>query len=179
MGQPACRFQTVLVVDDDERVLAAFERSIKGAARRVLTATTSAAALAAARREGPDLAIVDLQLGSESGIEVIRALKQSSPAIVAVLISGYASVQTTVLAMRAGADDVLAKPITWSEMLYRLDGCAGQPPPSDTPTLARVQWEHVSRVLSDCDGNVSLTARKLGIDRSTLQRWLRRQAPSA
>lgn len=170
------RFQTVLVVDDDERLLSAFVRYL-GSARRVLTATHMAAALALSRREAPELAIVDLCLGQESGIDLIQALKQDRPNMKVVLLSGYASVQTTVLAMRAGADDVLAKPVTWTEIVRRLDDERQPAAPIDTPTLARAQWEHVQRVLSDCSGNISLTARKLGIDRSTLQRWLRRPAP--
>jgi ActR/RegA family two-component response regulator len=50
-------------------------------------------------------------------------------------------------------------------------------PETVTPTLARAQWEHVQPVLNDSNGNISMAARKLGVYRSTLQRWLRRHAP--
>jgi two-component system response regulator RegA len=172
------RFQTVLVVDDDERLLASFA-SYLGRNRVALTATTGDTACELARQHKPDLAIIDLQLRSESGIDLIRRIKEENPATVVVMISGYGSVEATVRAMRAGADDVLVKPVTWEEIVRRLE----EEPDSDlsieTPTLARAQWEHVHRVLSDCDGNVSMAARRLGMDRSTLQRWLRRPAPSA
>lgn len=47
-----------------------------------------------------------------------------------------------------------------------------------TPKLARAEWEHIQRVLADCDGNVSEAARRLGILRQSLQRRLRKHAPS-
>jgi two-component system response regulator RegA len=167
----------VLVVDDDEQVLASFERLV-GRTRTVLTAKTGRAGAELARRHKPDLVIVDLQLRNESGIDVIRSLKLEHPAMTAVLISGYASVDVAVRAMRAGADDVVSKPITWREILRRFDETGDPPHTIDTPTLERAQWEHIQRVLADCDGNVSMAARKLGMWRSTLQRWLRRHAPS-
>lgn len=43
---------------------------------------------------------------------------------------------------------------------------------TDVPSLARVEWEHIRRVLSDCDGNVSQAARMLGLHRRSLQRKL-------
>jgi len=179
MSSNDTRFGTVLIVDDDRNLLASFASHVgRRTGSLALTATTSSSAMELANKHRPELAIVDLQLGSESGIELIRELKREHPAITAVLISGYSSVQSTVLAMRAGADDVLVKPITWAEIMQRLEPDGGGEPPPQTPTLARAQWEHIHRVLADCDGNISLAARKLGMYRSTLQRWLRRHAPA-
>ena len=176
------RFETVLVVDDDERLLAAFA-SYLGRKResRVLTATSSDAACELARKHRPELAVIDLHLGNESGIDLIRTLKRQQPKMLTVLLTGYGSLEAAVCAMRAGADDVLSKPVTWAEIVHRLarrDGSEPTEAPSVTPTLARAQWEHVQRVLGDCQGNISAAARKLGMYRSTLQRWLRRHAPS-
>jgi two-component system response regulator RegA len=167
--------RTVLVVDDDERLLAAYERALERR-YRVLLATTSAHGLALARTRRPDVAIVDLQLKLESGLELIRALKAHDPNMFVVLISGYASVEVAVAAIRAGADDVMPKPVTASEILDRLAGPRIEVP-VETPTLERAQWEHIHRVLADCGGNISMAARRLGMYRSTLQRWLRRTAP--
>ena len=79
--------------------------------------------------------------------------------------------------MRAGADIVVFKPITFSEIKARIQGGNLNEPCDEVPTLARAEWEHISRVLADCNGNVSEAARRLGIYRSSLQRRLRKYAP--
>lgn len=178
MSSNDARFGTVLIVDDDPTLLAAFASHVSRRTGSVaLTATTASGARELANKHHPELAIIDMQIGGDSGIELIRELKREHPGMTAVLISGYGSVQSTVLAMRAGADDVLVKPVTWAEIVQRLEPEGDAEEQVRTPTLARAQWEHVHRVLADCDGNISLAARKLGMYRSTLQRWLRRNAP--
>lgn len=168
----------VLVVDDDEHLLTTWKRSI-GRERYVLTATNLAAAREAAAERTPDLAIVDLRLGGSSGIEVTRELRRDYPAIKIALCSGYLSVATAVAGVRAGADVVVFKPVTFKEILRALEADAKEkePPLDETPTLERAQWEHIMRVLADSDGNVSVAARRLGIYRSSLQRRLRKFAP--
>lgn len=165
----------VLVVDDDEKVLSACRRV---RSRRVFTADNPTTALELARTEQPELAVVDLRLGTESGIDVTRELKEVCPDLIVALCSGYLSVTTAVAAVKAGADVVVFKPVTFEEIMKRVEGKAEPPAPLDeTPTLARAEWEHISRVLADCNGNVSLAARRLGIYRSSLQRRLRKYAP--
>lgn len=174
MGQQRS-INRVLVVDDDEKVLSACRRV---RSRRVFTAANPADALELAQTERPDLAIVDLRLGTESGIDVTRDLKDACPGLVVALCSGYLSVTTAVAAVKAGADVVVFKPVTFEEILKRVEGSVEAPAPLDeTPTLARAEWEHIMRVLADCNGNVSLAARRLGIYRSSLQRKLRKYAP--
>lgn len=163
---------TLLVVDDDERVLAAWKRVVRK--RNVITAIDTPTARRLASTEQPDLAIVDLKLGSESGIDLIRELKRALPDLTVVLCSGYLSAEIAEVAMRAGAYDVVVKPITPREILWRIEEGAEQPAPDDTPTLAHAEAEHITRVLGDCRGNLSMTARRLGIHRSSLQRALLR-----
>ena len=166
----------MLLVDDDERVLAALTRTM-GPRRSVFTASDTPTAARVCRQEHPDLAVVDLRLGSASGLDAVRALKAESPQTVIVLISGYLTIDLTVEAVKAGADVVMAKPVTGLDIVRRLEQAV---PVNDdeTPTLARAEAEHIERVLADCDGNVSETARRLGISRSTLQRKLRKQSDS-
>lgn len=169
------RIRTVLVVDDDQLVLSSFRRRIE-ASYTALTATNATTARSLARQRPPDLAIVDLNLGRESGIELMRSLKTEHPSTIMVLISGWASIDNAVVAVRAGADHVLQKPVTFTEILSRIDGTSNGNE-VETPTLERAEWEHISRVISDCSGNLSLAARRLGVYRSTLQRRLRKYAP--
>jgi len=119
---------------------------------------------------------VDLRLGNASGIDLIRELKRDLPDLMVVLCSGYLSVAAAVAAVRAGADIVVFKPITFREILQRIEESTEEPDLEDTPTLARAEWEHIMRVLADCNGNVSMAARRLGIYRSSLQRRLRKYA---
>ena len=96
------------------------------------------------------------------------------------VISGYLTVDTTVAAVQAGADIVATKPIRGSEILRRAEYGEHDTLPDDdveTPTLAQAEAEHIARVMTDCKGNISEAARRLGIYRSSLQRKLRKQTP--
>jgi len=129
-----------------------------------------------ARTKHPDLAVVDLQLGSESGIDVVGELRKRYADLTIVLMTGYGSVDAAVAAMRAGANDVIAKPFTTPELLRR---AAGMPVGFDpeTPSLARALWEHCDRVVRNCEGNKSLAARCLKMHRSRLRRILAKGPP--
>jgi two-component system response regulator RegA len=165
--------RSVLIVDDDERVTASMARAL-GTNRTVEVAHDGETALELARRSRPDLVIVDLRLGNQSGIDAIRSIKSELPDSVIALVSGYVSTDVTVMAVKAGADHVLAKPISGQDLLRRVAVGQREELLAETPSLAQVEAEHIARVLSDCRGNVSEAARRLGIYRSSLQRKLRK-----
>jgi two-component system response regulator RegA len=165
----------VLVVDDDPRTLAALSRSL-GHHRTVFATSTLEEASRIARRERPTVAIVDLRIGDASGLALLRSLKAEHPDMTLALMSGYLSTDVTVEAVKAGADVVMAKPLSGRDILKRLD----RGPPEDvergaTPTLEQVESEHIARVLTDTNNNISEAARRLGIFRSSLQRRLKRK----
>lgn len=168
---------SVLVVDDDQSILDSWRRSI-GRERSVHTARDPGSARKIVRAHHVDLAIVDLKLGTHSGLELVRELRHGSRDLSIALCSGYLSVDITVAAVRAGADVIVFKPVTFKEILRRLQGEVEEPDLDETPTLARAEWEHIMRVLADCEGNISAAARRLGMFRSSLQRRLRKSAPS-
>jgi two-component system response regulator RegA len=171
--------EKVLAVDDDETLLAALTRSL-GRRRTVFTASNPTTARTIARKQRPDLAIVDMRIGSASGIDLVRTLKAESPNTIVALVSGYLSVESTVVAVRAGADVIMSKPVTARDILRRVEsGMPTEPDFDETPTLARAQIEHIERVMSDCHGNVSEAARRLGIYRSSLQRRLRKHGANS
>jgi len=94
-----------------------------------------------------------------------------------VVLTGYGSIATALEAVRLGATHYLTKPADVDEILAGFaraeDRVGAEAPPADTtPTLARVEWEHINRVLADSGGNVSKAARILGIHRRSLQRKL-------
>jgi two-component system response regulator RegA len=167
--------RTMLVVDDDApfrtRLVRAFvERGFDAAG-----AGDYDQALAAARADSPELALVDLRLPGRSGLDLVRDLKAIDQATRIVVLTGYGSIATAVQSLRLGATSYLTKPVDADQILAAFD--AGEPDrplatvPSAQP-LARVEWEHIQRVLADCEGNVSQAARVLGIHRRSLQRKL-------
>jgi two-component system response regulator RegA len=137
-------------------------------------------AVAFARRDAPEYAVVDLRMPGISGIEVLDALRAIDPATRVLMLTGYGSIATAVEATRRGAVGYLSKPADADEVVAALTGRGGgeAAPGTDTPTLARAEWEHIQRVLVDCAGNVSETARRLGIHRRSLQRKLHKYPPS-
>ena len=172
--------RSVLIVDDDRNLLSACARSLRRG-RKVFIATNASTARKIARvRRTLDAAIADLRLGMTTGIDLVRELKREQPDMLIAMVSGYLSVAAAMAAVRAGADAVLSKPISPRAILRHLEaGTTPEPNLDETPTLARVEWEHISRVLADTDGNISEAAHRLGLYRQTLQRRLRKKPPKA
>jgi two-component system response regulator RegA len=169
--------RTLLLVDDDAIFRRRLARAFAERGFRVREAADGASALAAARDESPELAVVDLRMPGVDGLEVVRGLKAIDPTTQVVVLTGYGSIATALEAVRLGAAHYLTKPADVDDVLAAFargettDG--GEPlPERPVPSLARVEWEHISRVLADCDGNVSRAARLLGIHRRSLQRKL-------
>ncbi len=169
-----------MLVDDDERFLTAVSRGAHPGCS-VVTAKDATSAVKVARETRPHLAIIDLRLDGGSGVKLIPELKREHPDMMIALCSSYLSVVAAVAAVQAGADHVLSKPFTIKDAIKWIDGEVADAEAEldfdETPTLARVEWEHITRVLADCDGNLSLAARRLGIYRSTLKRRIRKFAP--
>jgi two-component system, response regulator RegA len=169
---------SVLVVDDDETFVRSMLRGFHHHGLEVHGATTAAQARELAALHRPHILLVDLRLGADSGLELVAQLRAANAGAAIVLLSAYASVAATVAALRAGADLVLFKPVMPGDILRQIAGdpCASAPEVT-TPSLARAEWEHVNRVLFDCNGNVTAAARRLGIHRQSLQRKLRKHPP--
>jgi two-component system response regulator RegA len=134
-------------------------------------------ALATAREESPELAVVDLRMPGGSGLTLVRELKAIDAATSVVVLTGYGSIATALEAVRLGATHYLTKPADVDEILASFDRSTA--PAGDATSLehevaslARAEWEHIHRVLTDCGGNISQAARRLGIHRRSLQRKL-------
>ncbi|HTA93148.1 MAG TPA: helix-turn-helix domain-containing protein, partial [Polyangiaceae bacterium] len=109
-----------------------------------------------------------------SGIDLVRELCAIDPATVVVMLTGYGSIATAVEAIRAVAVHYLSKPVDIDQILAAFAGqtAATKASEVEVPSLARVEWEHIQRVLADCEGNISRAARLLGLHRRSLQRKL-------
>jgi two-component system response regulator RegA len=168
----------LLFVEDDEVLRKRVAAELEHRGYAVSAVGTTAEARAVVRDwSTPGLGVVDLQLPDGSGLELITELRRRYPGMRLLLASAYCSVTASVEAMRAGAYDCLQKPYSIGMLLDHL--APGREPTAagDELTLARVEWEHIQRVLRDADHNVSLAASRLGIDRRSLQRKLQKRPP--
>lgn len=165
---------SVLLVEDDERFRERLGRALTVRGCDVRAVATVDEAIAAARLESPELAVVDLKLPVGSGLDVVRGLHAIDPTTRIVVLTGYGSIATALESVKLGATHYLTKPVDADQVLAAFEGrdVAQEPPTVEVPSLARVEWEHIQRILNDCDGNVSQAARLLGIHRRSLQRKL-------
>lgn len=171
---------TLLLVEDDAILRERLGRALRERGLDVTSAPDVRTALALAAREPPEFAIVDLKLPGGSGLELVRELRALDATTRILVLTGYGSIATAVEAMKLGAAHYLAKPADADEILAALGkGDAGTTSPTEpsAPSLARAEWEHIQRVLTDVGGNVSEAARRLGIHRRSLQRKLAKLPP--
>lgn len=173
----------LLLVDDDP----VFGRVLTTALGRRGFQVTLAASVAQARELLPQLrvshAVLDLRLPDGSGLELVPLLRERLPQVRIVVLSGYASIPTAIDAIKLGATYYLAKPVDADAVVRAFDAGdaalpAISPLPAEPPSVRRVEWEHLQRVLKDCDGNVSAAARALRMHRRTLQRKLGKRSGS-
>lgn len=174
---------SLLLVDDDEVFRTRMARAFVERGYEVTSAHDHDSAVAHAKIESPELAVLDLKMPGKSGLELVKALLEIDPQTKIVVLTGYGSIATAIDAVRLGATYYLQKPADADEILAAF--ARGQAPPLDppesdyrAPSLARAEWEHINRVLSDCGGNISEAARRLGIHRRSLQRKLQKYPPN-
>jgi two-component system response regulator RegA len=166
---------TILVVEDDNAFRAVLVKAFEERGYEAQGVADARSAIEAAQRESPEMAVVDLRLPDQSGLDVVRELKAIDASTAIVVLTGYGSIATALESVRLGAVHYLTKPTDADRILAAFQhGLAARPRdlPTDPPSLARVEWEHLNRVLTDCDGNVSEAARQLGMHRRSLQRKL-------
>lgn len=170
--------RSLLLVDDDDTFRSRLARAFRERGYAVREASGLGAAIALAREESPELAVVDLRITDGDGLDVVRELKRIDATTNVLVLTGYGSIATALEAVRLGATHYLTKPADVEDLLAgfaRAEGDAGAVAARGehaAPSLARVEWEHIQRVLTDCGGNVSEAARRLGLHRRSLQRKL-------
>ena len=108
---------SILIVDDEPNIRKTLAIALEAEGHRVVAVSNLKDAMAEASRRFFDMALVDLRLGTESGMELIPALRTSCPWMKVVVITAYASIDTAVEAMRRGAFDYLPKPFTPDQLL--------------------------------------------------------------
>jgi two-component system response regulator RegA len=126
-------------------------------------------------------AVVDLRIRQDSGLDVITTLKERSPEMVVIVLTGYGSIATAVKATKLGATAYLTKPVDADEIERAFLGQGEDediPIPDEFQSLYRHEREYIEYVLAECEGNISQAARRLGLHRQSLQRKLRKYTPN-
>ncbi len=170
--------QHLLIVDDDETFAAVLSRALLKRGFQTSVAHSVEEAYRLALTQIPQMAVIDLKIDTESGLELLPKLKQLNPSIKMLILTGYSSIATAVEAIKLGATNYLCKPVDADEILAAFDHCIGNPQATianDPPSVERLEWEHIQNVLKNHDGNISATARSLGMHRRTLQRKLQKK----
>jgi len=181
--EPGDETLAVLVVDDDEVFRTRLCRAFVHRGWEATGVPDARLAIAAAADVSPDLALIDLRIPGESGITVVRDLRALDPTTVIIMLTGYGSIATALAAVRSGANDYLSKPVDADQILAAYEASRAvrpidREPPESVPSLGRVEWEHIQRVLTDCSGNISRAAKLLGMHRRSLQRKLLKYPPA-
>jgi len=112
-------------------------------------------------------------------LQLVPQLKTLLPQLYFVILTGYSSIATAVEAIKLGAVNYFCKPADADEILSAFGGDRTETTISESeplpPSVDRLEWEHIQRVLAEHDNNISATARALGMHRRTLQRKLNKR----
>lgn len=102
--------EKILLIDDEEEFLEAMSERMKAREMDVSTASSAREGLQKAEDEAYDVVILDLQMPEMDGIETLKRLKEKNPELQVILLTGHATVQKGIEAMKLGALDLLEKP---------------------------------------------------------------------
>ena len=176
-------YNSIILIDDSVILRDRLAEAFRERGFRVEVAGTCDEAVEVYRRNPTEFAVVDLRMPGRTGLTVISDLKAIYEDVQVLILSGFGSIATAIDAIKLGAVNFLPKPADVDDILnaFRRGGSDVDIADSDesipVPTLAQAEWEHIHRVLADCENNVSEAARRLGIHRRSLQRKLRKRAP--
>jgi two-component system response regulator RegA len=164
-------FRTLLLLEDDDVFATRMARALEGRGFEVTRVATAADAIARAREDSPECALVDLRLPDGHGLDVVADLHAIDATTRIVVLTGYGAIATAVESLKRGASDYLTKPVDADQVAavfeQRGNAAADRVREFTVPSLARVEWEHIQRVMTECQA-----ARVLGLHRRSLQRKL-------
>ena len=169
----------LIIIEDDAAFARTLSKSFERRGYRVLMAASLDEATALLKQHNPGYAVVDLKLnGNTSGLTCVQMLHRHDPAMLIVVLTGYASINTAVEAIKLGAVQYLAKPANTDDIEAAFGPVAGSEPVELTnrsSSIKTLEWERIHEVLVQTDFNISETARRLGMHRRTLARKLEKQ----
>ncbi|WP_041743349.1 response regulator transcription factor [Collimonas fungivorans] len=169
----------LLIIEDDATFARTLGRSFERRDYTVLLASNLGEAAALLRQHSPGYAVVDLKLNdSTSGLACVQMLHKHDPAMLIVVLTGFASINTAVEAIKLGACQYLAKPSNTDDIEAAFGHVAGAAEielSNRSTSIKTLEWERIHEVLVETGFNISETARRLGMHRRTLARKLEKQ----
>ncbi|MDO9412674.1 MAG: response regulator transcription factor [Pseudolabrys sp.] len=167
--------RTLVIVEDDNKFALTLRRSFERRGYRVSIAASMDELTALLKTETPGYAVVDLKLGAGSGLACVEVLHAHDPAMLIVVLTGYASIVTAVEAIKLGAIQYLVKPSNTNDIeaaFGKGSGDVNAPITQRATSLKTLEWERINEILAETNFNISETARRLGMHRRTLARKL-------
>jgi two-component system response regulator RegA len=169
----------LLIVEDDAAFARTLGRSFERRGYSVLLAASFEEVTALLHTSSPTHAVVDLKInGDASGLACVKALHAHSPAMLIVVLTGFASIATAVEAIKLGACHYLAKPSNTDDIeaaFGRGEGDTAVELTNRPTSIKTLEWERIHETLAEAGFNISETARRLGMHRRTLARKLGKQ----
>jgi two-component system response regulator RegA len=168
----------LLIVEDDLVFARTLQRSFERRGYEVAHASSPEEVETAIQGPPFDFAVVDLKLGTASGLGCVERLHACNPATLIVVLTGFASIATAVEAIKLGACHYLPKPANTDDIENAFGRAAGDisAPLGVRPTSFKtLEWERINETLVDSGFNISETARRLGMHRRTLARKLNKR----
>jgi two-component system, response regulator RegA len=163
--------KSVLLLDDDVALAKSLSLEFEDHGYSTFVAYT----LAEIKNENYAYAVIDLRLAGEYGLDAIDIIKKYSPHCRIVVLSGYGSIATVVEVVKRGAVDYLTKPAGFKRIeAVLVDAIETEKPEFKDLSLSRAEHEYIDFVLVKNRGNISKTAKALGLHRQSLQRKLKK-----
>jgi two-component system response regulator RegA len=168
----------LMIIEDDESFSRTLRRSFERRGYEVIAVRSHEQLVENLSDHHPEYAVVDLKLGSASGLTCVQTLHAFDPEMVIVVLTGFASIATAVEAIKLGARHYLAKPAGTDEIeaaFARQDGDPDAVLSARPTSIKTLEWERIHEVLAETNFNISETARRLGMHRRTLARKLEKR----
>ncbi|RZI97152.1 MAG: response regulator transcription factor [Variovorax sp.] len=170
----------LLIVEDDAAFARTLGRSFERRDYTVLQGESLEAVTTLLKTHSPRYAVVDLKLNGEaSGLACVQALHAHDPAMLIVVLTGFASIATAVEAIKLGACHYLAKPSNTDDIEAAFGRAAAGSTEVEltnrSTSIKTLEWERIHEILAETGFNISETARRLGMHRRTLARKLGKQ----
>ena len=165
----------LIIVEDDEGFARTLKRSFERRGYTVLHSEGFETLTEVLGDKVPGYAVVDLKLGSASGLVCVQTLHAHDPDMLIVVLTGFASIATAVEAIKLGASHYLAKPSNSDDIeaaFAKGQGDVDAPLAPRPTSIKTLEWERIHETLAETDFNISETARRLGMHRRTLARKL-------